>query len=86
MSDSTLEILPELKEHLQVNLINSEQYAAMDRLGLRLADDGFVKWKADASTHPRNWSVGRKTFDTGLIFVFDLFTYVTLVERGVVEV
>lgn len=46
------------------------------RLGLRLDDDGYIRWRPDSPDHPRNWSAYRKSFDTTLIFTLDLFTYV----------
>jgi hypothetical protein len=54
--------------------LNYQSNELLDGLGLRIAEDGYVKWKPNASSHPRNWSAGRKTFDTVLILSFDLFT------------
>ena len=49
----------------------------LDELELRLVDDDYVKWRTNASAHPRNWTVARKTYDTGLVLLLDLFTWVT---------
>ena len=53
-------------------------YAAkvLEDLGLRLVEDDFIKWRTDASAHPRNWTAARKTFDTGIVILLDLFTWV----------
>lgn len=48
----------------------------IDELGLRLVEDGFVRWKPDATGHPRNWGLWRKAFDSGVILMLDLFTLV----------
>ena len=45
---------------------------------LEFTSDGqFVKWGKGNKNHPRNWSTTRKVFDIGLIFLLDLFVYVT---------
>jgi hypothetical protein len=49
----------------------------LDELELRLVDDDYVKWRTNASAHPRNWTAARKTYDTGLVLLLDLFTWVT---------
>jgi hypothetical protein len=49
---------------------------ALNSLGLRLEGFDHVKWRRDAAVHPRNWSTARKTFDTSLILLLDLFTWV----------
>jgi len=49
----------------------------LEELGLRLVEDGYVKWRRDATDHPRNFSAARKTFDTGLVLLLDLFTCVS---------
>ncbi|KAL2066765.1 hypothetical protein VTL71DRAFT_2837 [Oculimacula yallundae] len=48
--------------------------STLDQLGLRLENDGFVKWKSDARAHPRNWPLWRKSFDSGVVLMLDLFT------------
>ncbi|RDL32997.1 uncharacterized protein BP5553_08436 [Venustampulla echinocandica] len=65
--------------------------ATMEELGLRLEEDGYVKWRSDAPAHPRNWGAKRKMFDTMLILILDLFTTAvstagpTIAERAKVE-
>jgi hypothetical protein len=54
----------------------------LDELGLRLEDDDHVKWKTDATAHPRNWSATRKSFNLGLVILLDLFTFVALCFKG----
>ena len=54
---------------------SGEYTEALEQLGLRLEDDGYVKWRTDCVAHPRNWGGSRKAFDTGLILMLDLFTY-----------
>jgi hypothetical protein len=57
--------------------VNPEVAKVLEELGLRLVEDGYVKWRPDASAHPRNWTTSRKAFDTGLVLLLDLFTWVT---------
>jgi hypothetical protein len=57
---------------------NTEVASVLEELGLRLVDDGYVKWRPDASAHPRNWTSARKAFDTGLVLLLDLFTLVSI--------
>jgi hypothetical protein len=66
-SETTLEVA--IKEAHSPEIL-----ACIDRLGLKLVEDGCLKWKSDASDHPRNWSIARKTYDTGLVLMLDLFT------------
>lgn len=42
--------------------------------GLRSGTDGLVNWQRNCKTHPRNWSKRRKTFDTTVIILFELYT------------
>lgn len=46
----------------------------LKNLGLRLDNDGCLNWRMDASTHPRNWSVSRRAFDTSILLALDLYT------------
>jgi hypothetical protein len=54
--------------------VNPDTAKVLEDLELRLVEDDFVKWRTDASTHPRNWTAARKIFDTGLVLLLDLFT------------
>jgi hypothetical protein len=78
MSFLNSEIGGELKvqPEARVRQIYHDSQDVIEALGLQLHDNGFIKWKTDSPDHPRNWSVLRKTFDTGLIFFFDFFTLV----------
>jgi hypothetical protein len=59
-----------------ITLAPDSTVAALNSLGLRLEGVDHVKWRRDAAVHPRNWSTARKTFDTSLILLLDLFTCV----------
>ncbi|KAH7413516.1 MFS multidrug transporter [Cadophora sp. MPI-SDFR-AT-0126] len=39
-----------------------------------MAEDHFLKWKPDSTAHPRNWCLWRKTLDSTLVLLLDLFT------------
>jgi hypothetical protein len=73
-------------EATEINNINTDPIRqqsqdlkeCLQALGLSLEEDGYVKWRPDAQMHPRNWSVKRKIYDTGLIILLDLVTYVSL--------
>lgn len=67
LSDTSLEA--HVKE-----IRNPKVLSCIDKLELRMAEDGYLKWKPDASGHPRNWSASRKVFDTSLVLLLDLFT------------
>ncbi|KAK0510422.1 hypothetical protein JMJ35_006854 [Cladonia borealis] len=41
-------------------------------LGLEIGQNGYVIWRKDNPSHPRNWTALRKGFDIGLIVIFDL--------------
>jgi len=59
-----------------VQLVDLAVTEVLEELGLRLVEDDYVKWRPDASAHPRNWTATRKFFDTGLVLLLDLFTCV----------
>lgn len=46
----------------------------LENLGLKIVGNDYVKWRDDASFHPRNWSSSRKTYDASLVLLLDLFT------------
>ncbi|KAL5333296.1 major facilitator superfamily domain-containing protein [Aspergillus crustosus] len=53
----------------------TELQALLEENGLELTADGkYVRWSAANQHHPRNWSMGRKMYDTGIIIFLDLFT------------
>lgn len=50
-----------------------------DRLkdhGLVLSDDGYIRWESQNPDHPRNWKLGRKVYDTGVILFLEFITSV----------
>ncbi|KAG4430937.1 hypothetical protein IFR05_013575 [Cadophora sp. M221] len=55
-------------------MLSKVSTSARNQLGLRLVEDGFVRWKPDATAHPRNWGLWRKSFDSGVVLMLDLFT------------
>ncbi|KAK5947121.1 hypothetical protein PMZ80_001268 [Knufia obscura] len=42
----------------------------LDKAGLYADPDGRVDWRDNGSEHPKNWSVGKKVLDTGIITLF----------------
>lgn len=47
----------------------------LDRYGLEVdAVSGYIRWRKDSRDHPRNWSVWRKTYDTSLVMLLELYT------------
>ncbi|EFE34070.1 uncharacterized protein ARB_07021 [Trichophyton benhamiae CBS 112371] len=66
-SMTKLEILPTIGEN---NL-----QALLEEHGLEYTPDGeHIRWLASNPKHPRNWSMLRKIYDSGLIIILDLFT------------
>ena len=61
------------------NSITAENSLASDYLAdhhLEHTPDGqYIRWHRANPIHPRNWSVWRKCFDTGLILLLDFFLY-----------
>jgi hypothetical protein len=39
--------------------------------GLRIQDDGLVKWTTDSHGHPRTWTIRRKLYDTATIVLIE---------------
>ncbi|KFY06803.1 hypothetical protein V492_07724 [Pseudogymnoascus sp. VKM F-4246] len=54
--------------------VNLELEQTLKEFGLRLENDGCLNWRMDASVHPRNWSVLRRSFDTSVLLALDLYT------------
>ena len=52
---------------------NSDIHRELDQHGLRLGDDDFVAWKPDEKQHPRNWSIGKKTYNVVLVCFFEFW-------------
>ncbi|KAK4634838.1 Major facilitator superfamily multidrug transporter mdrA [Fulvia fulva] len=47
--------------------------------GLQVDDYGVVRWQENSHAHPRQWSLGRKAYDSGLICFLEFF--VTLISN-----
>ncbi|CAI6339323.1 unnamed protein product [Periconia digitata] len=62
------------KNASNVVVIKVDEEADLAQYGLRRGIDGLVIWQSDCKTHPRNWSTKRKTFDTTVIILFELYT------------
>ncbi|KFY48860.1 hypothetical protein V495_00970 [Pseudogymnoascus sp. VKM F-4514 (FW-929)] len=54
--------------------VDQELEETLKKFGLILESDGCLNWRMDASVHPRNWSVTRRTFDTSVLLALDLYT------------
>ena len=46
---------------------------ALDARGFNVSTEGLVTWQADSRSHPRNWSLLRKTYDSALICFLEFF-------------
>lgn len=42
--------------------------------GFVVTSDGRVSWTDEHPLHPRSWSFRRKVYDTGIMFMLELFT------------
>jgi len=71
---------------VQSTEVTQSEDGAILSLGLRIGEDGILKWISSSLDHPRNWSSRRKFFDTLLLFMFDFFTLAsTLHEQPLFE-
>ncbi|KAF6841813.1 MFS multidrug transporter [Colletotrichum musicola] len=52
----------------------TDESITLARYGVERRADGLINWQSDCKAHPRNWSAERKTFDTTVIIVFELYT------------
>lgn len=55
-------------------VVETDETVTLARYGVERRADGLINWQRDCKTHPRNWSVRRKTFDTTVIILFELYT------------
>lgn len=46
----------------------------LSRHGLERSYTGYIQWKKNSKDHPRNWSFGRKFYDTSVIISLELYT------------
>lgn len=67
---------PEAKDSIgQVVLeVSIQETDILASYGLRRESDGCIGWRRDSKEHPRNWSTRRKTYDTLLIILLELYT------------
>jgi hypothetical protein len=61
-------------EGLARPIIDADLLADIERSRLVVSGNGTVTWAEGNSQHPRNWKLGRKLYDTGMIMVVELFT------------
>ncbi|KAJ5541494.1 hypothetical protein N7494_006570 [Penicillium frequentans] len=49
--------------------------SVLNEYGLEFTPDGqLIRWSASNKNHPRNWTLGRKIYDSHMIIFLDLFT------------
>ncbi|KAK1690878.1 major facilitator superfamily transporter [Colletotrichum godetiae] len=65
---------PQEPTESDVKKADTDETAVLARYGVERRADGFVNWQRDCATHPRNWTTKRKTFDTTVIILFELYT------------
>ncbi|KAK3701469.1 hypothetical protein LTR37_015443 [Vermiconidia calcicola] len=75
-SQSTIDSLSTLKETVAVPRNVSD---ALEAKGLRVDTEGVVRWAPDSITHPRQWPLLRKVYDSAIICFLEFF--VTLVSN-----
>ncbi|KAJ5644746.1 MFS multidrug transporter [Penicillium longicatenatum] len=57
--------------------------SALHEYGLEPTPDGrLIRWSSSNQNHPRNWSLGRKIYDSHMIIFLDLFTYVVELDSS----
>lgn len=52
----------------------TDESAILAHYGVERQTDGLINWKRDCKTHPRNWTLTRKAFDTVIIIFFEFYT------------
>ena len=65
------------EEHLVEADLPAETKEVLLSLGLEIGRSGYVLWRKDNPSHPRNWRGARKAFDIGLVVIFDLVACVS---------
>ncbi|KAI8274997.1 hypothetical protein K4K60_008991 [Colletotrichum sp. SAR11_57] len=60
----------------------TDESAVLARYGVERQTDGLINWKRDCKTHPRNWPLSRKAFDTVIIIFFEFYTPWRLLKLG----
>ncbi|KAJ5793030.1 MFS multidrug transporter [Penicillium pulvis] len=57
--------------------------SVLNEYGLEFTPDGqLIRWSASNKNHPRNWTLGRKIYDSHMIIFLDLFTYSTAADHA----
>ncbi|KAK1981282.1 major facilitator superfamily transporter [Colletotrichum cereale] len=54
--------------------VETDETAILAQYGVERRANGVINWQPDCKVHPRNWSTRRKTFDTTVIVLFELYT------------
>ncbi|TKA72980.1 hypothetical protein B0A55_05301 [Friedmanniomyces simplex] len=65
-----------LKQHIDIPRRVSD---ALDARGFNVSSEGLVTWQAGSRSHPRNWSLLRKSYDSGLICFLEF--WMTLISN-----
>jgi hypothetical protein len=75
-SQSTTSSSSSLKK---VVVVPQKVSTALHAEGFAVDDEGIVRWAPDSLTHPRQWPLGQKLYDTALICFLEFF--VTLISN-----
>lgn len=49
-------------------------YNNTNDLGVTILQNGLVTWNTNSPGHPRNWTLGRKFYDIGVVATMEFFT------------
>lgn len=70
---------PKSASQFTVSKVPDEVVELLDTWQLEVDDNFVVQWRPDSITHPRNWPMSRKLYDTAIICILEFFT--TLVSN-----
>ncbi|MCJ1309409.1 hypothetical protein MMC25_003068 [Agyrium rufum] len=62
------------KEEIMVQDITQRMEVELKSNGFSIGKDGLVQWERQNVSHPRNWSLGKKAFNSGVVIFLDFFT------------
>jgi hypothetical protein len=51
-----------------------DERSTLASYGLQRKANGLIGWHPDSKDHPRNWSLGRKAFDTTVVVLLEFYT------------
>lgn len=51
-----------------------DDFEVLASYGLVRDAHGFIGWRKDSKEHPRNWPARRKSYDTTIIILLELYT------------